>query len=99
MYSSVASGISKVALVDEYTATCHREFFSRHKLTIATIIDVPVVNGILLPTQGTKTVEQCLHSYIQSYKVSSYSYITNHLSQNPVSYVMMIGLLAKYMCG
>ena len=77
MYSSISSGKSKIALVDLYAATWHQEYFSRHKLSIATVIEQPVVYGIVLPYQST-VLQQCLRDFSQSYQLEIYSYIAKY---------------------
>lgn len=78
LYRSVSEGETQLALVDVYSTTRHKRYFSRYKLHIATVMSEPVVYGLAIPS-GEKRGFNCLSRYYKSHEVEVHQTLERYL--------------------
>lgn len=80
VYKSVASGDTKIALVDAYTTTQHEALFSRHSVNAGSTMAKSVIYGVVLPnTTNSKARKKCFTDYINDHQLELYETLAKYI--------------------
>ena len=90
----MASGDSKIALVDAYTTTQHEVLFSRHNVNAGSTMAKSVVYGVVLPSNSTAR-KKCFTDYINDHQLELYETLAKYIHPAKVCVLVVVNGISQ----